>query len=143
MSADWIPPAAVGLGASITAWFVSWFVATAKSETRSDDALKRIDEGSAGLRQDIRDLREDLKANVLEFRAVSDATNKLQASQNVVNQVTGRALEGISEKLYRHDAALADHASSLKLITELVTRREVPSAICPLQGVVRSELQQR
>src|ERR1039457_1139739 len=108
MSTDWLPTAGVGLGGSLIAWFASWFIATAKAEGRSDAEMERIDQSASGLRQDIHDLREDLKTSIVDFRSVSDATIKLQSSQNVVNQVTGRALEGVSEKLDRHDTALAD-----------------------------------
>jgi hypothetical protein len=69
-----------------------------------------------------------------ELRTLGSATMKLSASQDVVNSVTSKALESIILKMDRHEEKLADHASTLKLLTEVVMARSkvMPPGPCPL-----------
>jgi hypothetical protein len=68
-----------------------------------------------------------------ELRTLGSATMKLSASQDVVNSVTSKALESIIAKMDRHEEKLADHASTLKLLTEVVMSRSkvMPPGPCP------------
>ena len=116
MNADWVPGAGMGLLGSAVAWLLSWRVSSAKKDGQTEEREK-------GLRQDIRDLRDEMKAGVAEMRVVAAMAGKLQASQEVVNRVTAQTLESITDKLDRHESILADHSSTLKLVTELVTRK--------------------
>lgn len=134
MSLDWLPTVGISLGSGALAWLVSWRVSDAVRQGRSDSLEKMQAANSAGLRQDLRDLRDEVHGSVTgfreevrsalnELRGVTLLTSKLQASQDVVNNVTARAIEGITDKVDRLETVTADHSSSLKLITELVTRR--------------------
>lgn len=111
MSADWVPGAGVGFLGSIAAWLLSWRVASARDEGKAGADTARIQERDDGFREDIRGLRDELRAGITELRAVSGVTAKLQASQDVVNAVTARALEGIVAKQDAHAEKIADHTS--------------------------------
>jgi chromatin segregation and condensation protein Rec8/ScpA/Scc1 (kleisin family) len=124
MSTDWVPGVGTGFFGSIVAWLLSWRVAAARSEGKADADALRIQDRDEGFREDIRSLRDELRAGVTELRAVSSITAKLQASQDVVNQVTAKSLEAIVAKQDQHAEKLADHTSAIKLLTELIVRHE-------------------
>lgn len=146
MSLDWIPTTGIGLGAGIVGWVLSWRISDAFREGRTDESEKQIGRrledadkfakmSDEGFRRDFRDLRdevrgalagvrEDYRQGLSEIRNVGLMASKLQASQDVVNNVTARAIEGITDKMERLETVVADHSSSLKLITELVTSRK-------------------
>lgn len=124
MSADWVPGVGMGFLGSITAWLLSWRISAARDEGKSGADSVRIQERDDGFREDIRSLRDELRAAITELRAVSGVTAKLQASQDVVNAVTSRALEAIVAKQDRHAEQIADHTSAIKLLTELIVRHE-------------------
>jgi hypothetical protein len=119
---------------------VSWRVSDGIREGRSDSLEKAQTKNADGLRQDLRDLREEVRGamggfreevrNALnELRGVAVLTSKLQASQDVVNNVTARAIESIMDKIDRLETVTSDHGSTLKLITELVTRQGVKGCV--------------
>jgi hypothetical protein len=133
MAADWIPFGSLGVVSSVVAWLIAWRVSAAHSEGRSDaqhdaEALK-----DTTVKEDIRDLRNEVRATMEELRTLGSATIKLSASQDVVNSVTSKALESIIAKMDRHEEKLADHASTLKLLTEVVMSRSkvMPPGPCP------------
>lgn len=114
MDASWVPSAGVGIVASIVAWLLSWRINTVRGEERVE-----------GIRSDLKELKEDFRAGMAEVRAFADASARLQSSQNVVNSVTSKALEAITDKQDKMDACLADHTSTLRLLTEVVmSKRE-------------------
>jgi len=114
MDGSWIPSAGVGIVASIVAWVLSWRINTVRGEERMD-----------GMRQDLRDLKEDFRSGMTEVRSFADATARLQSSQNVVNSVTAKTLEAMAEKQDKLEACVADHTSTLRLLTEVVmSKRE-------------------
>lgn len=111
---NWLVSAGVGLFGSIGAWLLSWRINSA-----------RIEERIEGMRQDIRDSRDDLKACLIDVRAFADASSRLQSSQNVVNQGTARSLELLADRQEKIDATVADHTATLRLLTEVVmSKRE-------------------
>ena len=120
----WVPGVGVGFLGSIGAWLLSWRVANARNDAVNTGEHRRMMDSNEAVRSDLRTLREDLRAALAELRAVSGIAAALQSSQKVVNEVTAKAVEGITDKLDRHDAMLADHAATLKLMTELLTRKE-------------------
>ena len=134
MSADWIPVGSLGVISSVVAWLVAWRVSAARSEGRSDAQHDAEDAKDTSVKQDIRDLRNEVRATMEELRSLGAATVKLSASQDVVNSVTSKALESIILKMDRHEERLADHASTLKLLTEVVMARSkvMPPGPCPL-----------
>lgn len=134
MSADWIPVGSLGVISSVVAWLVAWRVSAARSEGRSDAQHDAEDAKDTSVKQDIRDLRNEVRATMEELRTLGAATVKLSASQDVVNSVTSKALESIILKMDRHEEKLADHASTLKLLTEVVMARSkvMPPGPCPL-----------
>jgi hypothetical protein len=109
-------------------------VSAARSEGRSDAQHDAEDAKDTSVKQDIRDLRNEVRATMEELRTLGAATVKLSASQDVVNSVTSKALESIILKMDRHEEKLADHASTLKLLTEVVMARSkvMPPGPCPL-----------
>jgi hypothetical protein len=109
-------------------------VSAARSEGRSDAQHDAEDAKDTSVKQDIRDLRNEVRATMEELRTLGSATMKLSASQDVVNSVTSKALESIILKMDRHEEKLADHASTLKLLTEVVMARSkvMPPGPCPL-----------
>jgi hypothetical protein len=113
---------------------VAWRVSAARSEGRSDAQHDAEDAKDTSVKQDIRDLRNEVRATMEELRTLGSATMKLSASQDVVNSVTSKALESIILKMDRHEEKLADHASTLKLLTEVVMARSkvMPPGPCPL-----------
>jgi hypothetical protein len=113
---------------------VAWRVSAARSEGRSDAQHDAEDAKDTSVKQDIRDLRNEVRATMEELRTLGSATIKLSASQDVVNSVTSKALESIILKMDRHEEKLADHASTLKLLTEVVMARSkvMPPGPCPL-----------
>ena len=124
MSADWVPGAGIGFLGSVGAWLLSWRVNSAKSEGRQETQMTRLADSDDGLREDLHELRDELKQAVTELRTVAGETAKLQASQDVVNKVTAKAIEALELKMENHDRALSDHAATLRLVTEILTKRQ-------------------
>lgn len=100
--------ALIGLG--------KWFVDRLKKDGAEVIEEKRLEE----LRAEIKSFRDELKVAVTEFRSGSMLTTELRASQAVVNTMTAKALDAIGTKQERHAEMLADHASTLKLLTDNV-----------------------
>jgi hypothetical protein len=121
---DWIPAGVTGLVASVGGWLLSWRISSAKQDGRHEAEGIAREDRDEGFRQDLRDFRDEFRAGVAEMRTVSVATSKLQASQDVVNQVTAKAIESLVGRLDRHEEKLNDHAATLKLVTELLTREQ-------------------
>lgn len=110
---SWIPSAGVGIVASIVAWVLSWRINTVRSEERLE-----------GIRQDLQDLKGDFRAGMAEVRSFADASARLQSSQGVVNVVTAKGMEAITEKQDKMESCLADHTSTLRLLTEVVMSKK-------------------
>lgn len=128
MSTDWIPGAGVGLLGSIGAWILSWRISSARFEGQSEAEMQAIkysaEDRTEGVRQDIQALRDDFKAGVAEMRTAAVGVATLQASQDKVNLYTAEAIKGIVSRQDRHEEKLNDHAATLKLVTELLTREQ-------------------
>ena len=114
---NWLASTGVGIVASVGAWLLSWRINSARVEERID-----------GMRQDIHELKDDLKATLSDVRAFADASARLQSSQNVVNQGTARSLDIIADKQERLDATVADHTATLRLLTEVVLSKREPKS---------------
>jgi hypothetical protein len=121
--ADWIPGVGVGFFGSALAWLLSWRINSAHGEGINEAEHVRLSDSDEGLRQDMHDLRDELRGAAAELRGVAAATAKLQASQDVVNKVTAKAIESLELKMENHDRAISDHAATLRLVTELLTKR--------------------
>jgi type VI protein secretion system component VasK len=68
MSADWIPVGSLGVISSVVAWLVAWRVSAARSEGRSDAQHDAEDAKDTSVKQDIRDLRNEVRATMEELR---------------------------------------------------------------------------
>ena len=131
MSSDWMPGAAVGLGGSFIAWLLSWRLNSARIEGKSEAAAAAQEKTEAArelrgddLRRDLQELKEDWRAGIAQVNRLAENIASLQSAQNAVNGYTAKAIEGLSEKMDRHDAQLADHASTLRLLTSAITTRQ-------------------
>ena len=123
MSAEWLPGAAVAAVMSGVGALLSWRVASAKQEGSGESEIKQLEHESTGLRQDIRDLRDDLRSGAAELRALNSMLVKLQASQDVVNVMNAKAMEAIAKKQESHGETISDHAATLRILTELLKRK--------------------
>jgi hypothetical protein len=121
---DWIPGAGVGLIGSAIAWLLSWRIASAKNEGKTEAQEKADVVRAADIRQDLRDMKEDWRTGIASVQKVSDNVLSLQAKQNTVNEFTAKALESLTEKSDRHEQMLADHASTLRLMTDVLMRKK-------------------
>jgi hypothetical protein len=124
MSAEWLPGAGLGLIGSAVAWLLSWRINTAKKDGRTEAAVEAAEDRDEGFRENLRDMRDEWRAGIAEVRTLAMITAKLQASQEVVNTVTAKALDAITSKLDAHQEKLNDHSATLKLVTELLTREQ-------------------
>jgi len=126
----WVPSAVVGLVVSVGGYLISWRVTTAKQEGAApvQEALQM--ERGGTLREDLRLLRDDLRAAVTEIRALGTATAERTGAQDVINRVTADTLKSMSRKWDEHEtehrrieATIAEHAASLSLISQLMERK--------------------
>lgn len=135
MANDWIPGAGVGLIGSAIAWLLSWRINSAKiegqneSDRKADAAIAAVKEKSDlvrsdDLRADLREMKDDWRNGVTEVRELANAMTALQSSQNVVNAVTSKAIEGICDKQDRLEQIVSDHTATLRLLTEVVMAKK-------------------
>jgi hypothetical protein len=132
---NWIPGAGVGLLGSGIAWLLSWRINSAKLEGISEakdkadlvlsDAKTKADiVRSEDLRADLREMKQDWREGVDRVSELATNITALQSSQNVVNAVTSKAIEGMCEKQDRLEQVVADHTSTLRLLTDIVMSRK-------------------
>lgn len=81
---------------------------------------KNIAERDEVLRQDIRDLREDFTSGLDDIRKSQAANGERSAAQDKVNIYTAEAMQRLVITQERHTEKLADHASMIKLLTDIV-----------------------
>jgi signal transduction histidine kinase len=120
MSTDWIPGAGIGVIGSVTAWVLGWRITTAKWEGRAEAQRQADFERTEDLRKDLRDLKEDWRSGISDVRKLAENMASVQSSQNVVNAVTAKAIESLTDKLDRHEACLADHTTTIRLLVDRV-----------------------
>ena len=120
--ADWVPGAGVGVVMSAVGGLLAWRIGSAKKEGRDGATLKQLDTEDRGLRQDIRDLRDELRSSTKELQKVSDLALAFKSSQDVVNVMQSKATEAVVRKLDEHAAVLQDHSGTLRILQELLTR---------------------
>jgi len=132
MSTDWMPGAAVGLGGSFIAWLLSWRLNSARIEGKSEAAFAAQEKTDAAremrgedLRRDLQELKEDWRAGIAQVNRLAENIASLQSAQNAVNGYTAKAIETLTDKLDRHESQLADHGSTLRLLTNAITSRQV------------------
>jgi hypothetical protein len=123
MSADWMPGAAVAAVMSGVGALLNWRVASAKKEGRGETEIKQLETEGTGLRQDMRDLREDLRAGAAEMRSLNALVIKLQASQDVLNHMQAKALDAICAKQEEHAKLIGDVFQSMAVVNELLKRK--------------------
>jgi hypothetical protein len=123
MSADWLPGAAVAAVMSGVGSLLSWRVASAQKEGRGETEIRQLESEGTGLRQDIRDLREDLRAGAAEMRSLNALVIKLQASQDVLNHMQAKALDAICQRQEEHGRLIADNAKSMAIVNELLKQK--------------------
>ncbi len=70
---------------------------------------------------DVAELRNELRATASDFRGVAADIAALQTNQTFTNSITAKAIEGLGIKQDRHAEQLADHASTIRLLTDNVT----------------------
>ena len=124
MDTNWVPSASVGIVASVVAWTLSWRINTVRSEERLEGIRKDLVELKDDFRTGIRDIKEDLRSSTSEIRSSSDTVSRLKSSQDVVNTVTAKGIEGLTDKLDKIESVVADHTSTLRLLTEVVMSRK-------------------
>lgn len=128
---NWMPPTAVGIGASVVSWLLSWRVNAARNEQNAVDTQKRLQELGESTQKrllefreltdrSLTELKEDFRAGMNEIRALADAAARLQSSQAVVNTLNAKGLDSVISKQDQQADKLADHGSSLKLLMEMV-----------------------
>ena len=122
MSADWIPGVGIGF-IGLLGSIAAWWRAGGKREGATEMQMDKLASSDDGLRDDMHSICIRLDDVAKEMRMVSAQTGSFIASQDVVNRVTSRALESLETKLEKHDSAISDHAATLRLVTELLTRR--------------------
>lgn len=123
MGADWVPGVISGGILSGLGALYSWRVSSAKGEGKGEAESSKLESESAALRQDIRDLRQDLRDGAAELRSLNSMLLKLQASQDVVNVMNGKALESLARKQDELAAIVGDHSGTLGILTELVKKK--------------------
>ena len=127
MSADWVPGVVAGAFMSGVGSLLAWRVASSKRDGEVDTELSHLDrdaskEGTT-LRDELRNLRTDLKENSAALQKVSDLAIALQSRQDVVNVMNAKTLEAIAVKQDNHGALLSDHGATLRILTELLKRK--------------------
>lgn len=149
MSTDWVPSAGFGVVSTFLAWIVSWRVSNSKLEgklqaegenaeavriagvKRADEIRaadsKRADELRAAdaqradeLRKEFQSLKDAWFSGIERVQELSDNMARLQSSQNVLNEMSSKRLESLTDKVERHGEMLADHTSSIRLLIDKV-----------------------
>ena len=119
---DWVPVAGVGVIMSTATGLLAWRIGSATKEGQDGATLKQLDTEDRGLRQDIRDLRDELRSSTKELQKVSDLALAFKSSQDVVNVMQSKATESIAKKLDEHADIINDHSATLRILQELLTR---------------------
>lgn len=131
MNADWFPPVAAGIGASVVSWIGAWKISSARFEAKYEAESKARDEQNSvqqkaaedrhhEIQTTLKEMREDSRVCMTRVGDLADRAASMQSSQNVVNSVTAKALDAIIAKQDQHADKLTDHASTLKLVTGMV-----------------------
>ncbi len=138
MDANWVPAFGAGVVGSAVAWVLSWRIASTRMEERTQADLKRAEElrvadlkraeelrsvdavRTEELRADLRDLKRAWDDGIDRVGQLASNMAGLQATQNQVNIFTSKAIEGITDKMERHEQLLADHTSTIRLIVDKV-----------------------
>jgi len=123
----------MGALGSIGAWILSWRISAARHE--GSDSVRQAGFAAAiselkttvadrdeMLRSDIRDMRDEFSGRLDELQKSYASYQAAFASQEKVNIFTSEAIKGIVATQERQGDKISDHAASLKLLTELVTR---------------------
>ena len=123
---NWVADALalLALVGSILTWVMNWREDDAKRGGAADVRDRVTEKAEDGLRDDIREFREEMRTAIDEMRKSSNLASNWQASQDKVNLYTAKAIESLTAQGERHAEKLNDHASSLKLLTELITRQQ-------------------
>ncbi len=90
---------------------VRWLLGRFKQDGLDEEHDKRVAEALAGLRVDMVRLVDKLQE-------VGDNSKQLQVSQNVVNAITAKGMEGLVNKMDQHSDRLADMGATVKLLTD-------------------------
>ena len=122
MAMDWVPGVGIGF-IGLLGSIAAWLRAGGKREGATEMQMDKLATSDDGLRDDLHSIVCRLDDVAKEMRMVSAQTGSFIASQDVVNRVTARGLENLESKLEKHDSAISDHAATLRLVTELLTRR--------------------
>lgn len=107
-------------GTAIVQWW-NWWRSDARKDGKAEAEKQRIDERDHDVRADLRDLRDDFRTAINEFRQASTDMAKLQSSQNIVNAMSAKTIEALATKQDAHAEKIADHAATLRLLTDNVT----------------------
>lgn len=97
-----------------------WFYGRIRKDGSDAAEAQRIEERDTEVRVDMRSLRDELRKAVDTFQSQSLLTTELRSSQAVVNQMVAKAMDAIGTKQERHSDMLADHAATLRLLTDNV-----------------------
>lgn len=129
MSFDWIPGVAAGLITGALGFLRKQEVTDAVLQANLDalrQEFKLSRDGDTRIQQHVdaqmAELQRELREAISEFRAASLTMAKLSSSQEVINAVTGKALEGIVRRQEEYAIAINDSASSIRLLGELINR---------------------
>ena len=83
-----------------------WLFRRTKMDGAAEVKEKADAERSLDLRQDIHELKEEMKGGNLDVRRIADSIAMMQGSQNAFNATTTKAIDVIFAKLDRHDEAI-------------------------------------
>lgn len=137
---DWsaVPSWAPSTVVAAVGWAVVFWRNTGISETQLNakmDALKaelkRAEEEdgatSARFQRELNDLRLEMREALAEFRTATVTIARLGSSQEVVNAVTTKTIEGLSNKQEQLIHATNENAASIRILSELLSRIPLPN----------------
>ena len=121
----------VGGGALASVLAVAkWMLSRFKQDALDEQKDKATAEAISGLRSDITDL-------VHELKAIGEGHKVLQVSQAGVNDMVAKTLEGLADRMERHDDKIQDLSSNSKLLNEHV------SMLREQQNLMRAQLERK
>lgn len=128
---NWLPGVAVGIVVGALGFWRKTGISEAQLKAELDNLrqefnLTRENDRAADGRfhDELSGLQDELREAVTEFRTASMNIAKLSASQEVINTVTSKALEGILQKQEGQAHAITEANATMRLLSELLKRIE-------------------
>jgi len=106
-----------GAGTAGLIGFGKWLLGKVRQDGAEEVEEKRIEERDTGIRQDLADIRADLKSWASEWRAIGSSVERLTV--NVA--MAAKSLDAVAAKQEQHSDKIADLSSTTRLLTDNVT----------------------